>query len=151
MNYRHREDREIRRKIKHTAPYESRHTMRGHYEVNSIVDKFSKGLKGYGAADDSASYVPKFLTSTGNETELLDKYYIPSHYAPRDILTELGNFGEGTWGKIKGTVLGLGAGTITGLAVEALVAGHVDNAWLKELASPTAASIAALATYWFVK
>jgi hypothetical protein len=67
-----------------------------------------------------------------------------------NVIEGYGDLGEGTWGKIKGTVLGLGAGVLVGIAAEQLV-DNIEHPILKEIAAPASSSVTALVIYWLVK
>ncbi len=64
--------------------------------------------------------------------------------------SQFSGFG-GAWGEIKGTVLGVGAGTLTGLATNHLKDElPVESEILKSIAAPIVASAATLIIYWLV-
>lgn len=88
MKYSHREDREIRRRIRKSLPYESRKKSKAKYAVDQKVQRIAHGLGGLGQDEP---YISKYAAPAPTHNALLDKYYIPSHYPSRDILTELGN------------------------------------------------------------
>ena len=73
-----REDRATIRSIKSTPKYPSRRSLRASYEVKQIINKFLAQQR-----------------SQLGEENIEDKYYIESHFPPRDILTELAGLGEG--------------------------------------------------------
>lgn len=87
MKYKHRQDREIRRRMRLATPYESRKKIRGRQHVSNVVDKFSNTLDGFGSAKEAA-YTPKFTDTPKNLVELLDKYYRPYHTLSMDLITE---------------------------------------------------------------
>lgn len=69
-------DRAIRQEMANSRPYESRASLRRKYDITQKVNKIRRKVnKGY--------------SFNGIDT-VVDKYYIPSHYPPRDVLTELG-------------------------------------------------------------
>jgi hypothetical protein len=56
----------------------------------------------------------------------------------------------GAWAETKGTILGLGAGILTGLAANALKEHLVAHPILEAVIAPASASITTLVIYWLV-
>ena len=82
MKYKHREEREIRNDAKNSKYYESRRSLRCKYDVNQIVNKMRRDVN-------------KGSTFQGlGEALVEDKYYIESHFPPRDVLTEMRGMGQ---------------------------------------------------------
>ena len=146
MNLRARDDRNRRRAVRAAKPYESRHSIQNRFKVTNTVNKIARGLGDFG--QEHTSFKPKFTEAPKTDKDLLDKYYIASHSPPRDVLTELGAYGELTFSKVKGTLAGLIVGLITGVIFEHFIV--INNVYLDEVAAPLAISASALITYWMI-
>ena len=72
MRYDRKKDRSIWREM-NKASYDSRQDLAAKARVRAIVEKFAHQHPGLGEVD----------------TPLLDRYYIRSHFPPKDVLTEL--------------------------------------------------------------
>lgn len=71
MKYSARDDRQIRSKVKNTAPYPSRRSIKKKYDVTRAVEDFGNTLGNF-------------------DMSIIDRYYMPGHIPARDIMTELG-------------------------------------------------------------
>lgn len=79
--YKERNDRDIRDEAFTCRPYESRRSLRSKHDVNQVITKIRRKVN-------------KGNTFQGLGEEIEDKYYIQSHYPPRDVLTEMRGMGQ---------------------------------------------------------
>jgi len=79
MKYKHRAERKNRDEMKFSKKYESRKSLRGKYDLTRFVNKIRRKVN-----------TGSTFQGYGDSESIVDKYYIDSHFPPRDVLTELG-------------------------------------------------------------
>ena len=76
------------------------------------------------------------------------KYPFGKAFPEKNVIEGWGDLNEFSMNKVKGALLGLGAGILVGIVTESFSEG-IDHPILRKVAAPAASSVAALGIYWF--
>jgi hypothetical protein len=76
------------------------------------------------------------------------KYPFGKAFPEKNVIEGWGDLNEFSMTKVKGALLGLGAGILVGIVTESFSEG-IDHPILRKVAAPAASSVAALGIYWF--
>ena len=98
---------------------------------------------GYGAYGEE--YLPEIMELSDEDLAPLNSNHNTSWMTPSQF-SGLGS----AWQETKGTVLGLGAGILTGLAANSLKEHLVAHPIVEAVIAPASASITTLVVYWLV-
>ena len=100
-------DRDLKNTIRNTKKYKSRRELRNDHKVMSTVNRWRSGL---------GEEIQEEAQEESDEL-IQDKYYVPDHFPPRDIATEMAGYA----GLGKGNFLKYSLMAIAGLIVFKLV------------------------------